>query len=196
MNYNKSKDVTKLKKDIQKKSTSVANRKHQQTKFDSFGGRSTSESPRPSSSSSASSNTRVVCVKVSSLRAGCSCCGQKYNTLQDWLQHPNHVYIGRKVYRIDGSFQSDWRNPYPVGKQYDLNEALRLYSEYLETETVLRNNARIELKGKTLGCWCAPNKCHGDLLKELVDKKEPEAEQREGEGRKEEKEEEDEEEQS
>jgi hypothetical protein len=26
-----------------------------------------------------------------------------------------------------------------------------------------------ELKGKTLGCWCKPLDCHGDVLKELAD---------------------------
>lgn len=25
-----------------------------------------------------------------------------------------------------------------------------------------------ELKGKILGCWCSPQKCHGDILVELV----------------------------
>ena len=25
-----------------------------------------------------------------------------------------------------------------------------------------------ELKGKTLGCWCKPKSCHGDILSELV----------------------------
>ena len=27
-----------------------------------------------------------------------------------------------------------------------------------------------ELKDKTLGCWCYPEKCHGDVLIELVEK--------------------------
>ena len=26
-----------------------------------------------------------------------------------------------------------------------------------------------ELKGKVLGCWCAPEGCHGDVLAELAD---------------------------
>lgn len=25
-----------------------------------------------------------------------------------------------------------------------------------------------ELKGKTLGCWCSPQSCHGDVLMELA----------------------------
>ena len=28
----------------------------------------------------------------------------------------------------------------------------------------------LELKGKTLGCWCKPYPCHGDVLAELADK--------------------------
>ena len=42
-------------------------------------------------------------------------------------------------------------------------EALEKYEKYLlENETLY--NSLIELKGKTLGCWCKPNKCHGDIL--------------------------------
>jgi len=26
-----------------------------------------------------------------------------------------------------------------------------------------------ELKGKRLGCWCAPLPCHGDILRELCE---------------------------
>ncbi len=27
-----------------------------------------------------------------------------------------------------------------------------------------------ELKGKILGCWCAPEACHGDILAELANR--------------------------
>ena len=27
-----------------------------------------------------------------------------------------------------------------------------------------------ELKGKVLGCWCAPQACHGDTLAELANR--------------------------
>ena len=27
-----------------------------------------------------------------------------------------------------------------------------------------------KLKGKNLGCWCYPEKCHGDVLIELINK--------------------------
>ena len=30
-------------------------------------------------------------------------------------------------------------------------------------------NRLAELDGKTLGCWCAPNPCHGDVLVRLCE---------------------------
>jgi hypothetical protein len=27
-----------------------------------------------------------------------------------------------------------------------------------------------ELKGKVLGCWCAPEACHGDILSEFANR--------------------------
>ena len=71
------------------------------------------------------------------------------------------VYIGRP---------SKWGNPYSHKegtlaefKVANRAEALEKFEKYLlENETLY--NSLIELKGKTLGCWCKPNKCHGDIL--------------------------------
>jgi len=71
------------------------------------------------------------------------------------------VYIGRP---------SKWGNPYSHKegtlaefKVANRAEALEKYEKYLlENETLF--NSLIELQGKTLGCWCKPNKCHGDIL--------------------------------
>ena len=71
------------------------------------------------------------------------------------------VYIGRP---------SKWGNPYSHKegtlaefKVANRAEALEKFEKYLlENETLF--NSLIELKGKTLGCWCKPNKCHGDIL--------------------------------
>ena len=32
--------------------------------------------------------------------------------------------------------------------------------------------AKVELRGKTLGCWCAPKPCHGDVLLEIANERE------------------------
>ena len=64
------------------------------------------------------------------------------------------VYIGRP---------SKWGNPFIIGKDGTREEVIEKYEDWL-----LRQPALIielyELKGKTLGCFCSPNKCHGDIL--------------------------------
>ena len=65
------------------------------------------------------------------------------------------VYIGRP---------SKWGNPYSLGKDGDRTEVIEKYKEHLRSRPDLIENARSELKGKTLGCWCAPQLCHGDIL--------------------------------
>ena len=40
--------------------------------------------------------------------------------------------------------------------------------EQLEKDPTLIDTL-IACKGKTLGCWCKPEKCHGDVLVELIE---------------------------
>ncbi len=78
---------------------------------------------------------------------------------------PNEVYIGRKNGDLP---QSDWHNPFIIGKHGDREQVIKLYAEYLSRQTDLL--ARIdELKDKTLVCYCAPKKCHGHILASLAD---------------------------
>lgn len=70
------------------------------------------------------------------------------------------VYIGRP---------SKWGNPYVVGEAGTRTECIEKYRKYiLGSPSLLREVA--ELRGKTLGCWCAPLTCHGDILMELANK--------------------------
>lgn len=76
------------------------------------------------------------------------------------------VYIGRG---------SKWGNPYshlpnsaapyPVETRED---AIRLYEEWIRAQPELMAAAKIELKGKVLGCFCAPLSCHGDVLLKIA----------------------------
>lgn len=68
------------------------------------------------------------------------------------------VYIGRPT---------KWGNPYTIGKDGTREEVIIKYAEYLERHPELLDAAKKELKGKILGCWCAPNPCHGDILLEV-----------------------------
>ena len=78
------------------------------------------------------------------------------------------VYIGRAGKGKDGYFG----NPFPLQKGADPGSTLKKYKEYfydrIEKDEEFKN--RIEsLKGKTLGCFCKPKPCHGDIIKEYLD---------------------------
>lgn len=103
-----------------------------------------------------------------------------YAGFEDWASSANHVYIGRDMnFYVKGTIGSIWQNPFVVAKpgkeykcrkpRYTLDDVLRLYKEHIEASPDLINKLH-ELKGKTLGCWCKPNKCHGDVLIELINK--------------------------
>lgn len=103
-----------------------------------------------------------------------------YKDFEDWISDKNNVYIGRDMsYYIPGAVGSVWGNPFVVAKPgkkyktniklYSLDESLIKYKQYIESNPTLL--ARLhELNGKVLGCWCKPNRCHGDVLIELVNK--------------------------
>jgi Schitoviridae RNA polymerase len=79
------------------------------------------------------------------------------------------VYIGNQVRFHPQKYpQSIWGNPYKV-KRYGREKAIQLYREKLLASPLLLSQLH-QLRDKTLGCWCKPDKCHGDVLVELVDK--------------------------
>lgn len=47
-------------------------------------------------------------------------------------------------------------------------EAIAKYEEWIKTQPELLA-ALPTLRGKSLGCWCAPFLCHGDVLARLAD---------------------------
>lgn len=65
------------------------------------------------------------------------------------------VYIGRP---------SAFGNPFVIGKDGDRDDVIRKFEQYLLKDEALMARAKKELKGKVLGCFCAPQKCHGDIL--------------------------------
>lgn len=69
------------------------------------------------------------------------------------------VYIGRG---------SKWGNPFKIGKHGNREEVIDKYEAYIMDQPNLLQ-ALPELKGKTLGCWCKPKNCHGDILKRMVE---------------------------
>jgi hypothetical protein len=114
--------------------------------------------------------TTVVCVKVKYIRP------LGYHNLKEWTNDPNNVYIGRKgiVFINNERFpkqDSLWANPFKV-KEDTREQSLARYREYIKGKLhtgEISTKQLLALKGKTLGCWCSPMSCHGDVLLELLD---------------------------
>jgi len=78
------------------------------------------------------------------------------------------VYIGREGRGEDGYYG----NPFRIENGQKRGETIEKYRKYfyerLETDSEFKR--RIEaLKNLTLGCFCKPHACHGDVIKEYLD---------------------------
>ena len=69
------------------------------------------------------------------------------------------VYIGRP---------GPWGNPFEIGKDGNREQVVEKYAEWVLTQPDMVAKIQNELKGKVLGCWCAPKLCHGDILAEIA----------------------------
>lgn len=79
------------------------------------------------------------------------------------------VYVGRPT---------KWGNPFShLGKTLakyrcrTREEAIEKFAEYIKHQPRLLKDLH-ELKGKDLVCWCAPKRCHAEILMELANKNE------------------------
>lgn len=68
---------------------------------------------------------------------------------------PDAVYIGRG---------SPFGNPFVIGKDGDRDEVCDKYESMLLNNPQFIAQVKAELKGKDLVCFCAPKRCHGDIL--------------------------------
>ena len=76
--------------------------------------------------------------------------------------HENYdVYIGRG---------SKWGNPFVIGTDGSRSDVIRKYEKWIRTQAHPLNSLE-ELRDKTLGCFCKPRDCHGDVLIKLLNKK-------------------------
>ena len=118
----------------------------------------------------------VVNVKVKSIRP-------KYDNLEKWMKDENNVYIGRRgiVFIKNENGQKErfpkvdsiWHNPFKIKGDMTREDVILKYKEYIEDKLKNDESLReslVKLKGKKLGCWCKPEKCHGDVLIELIER--------------------------
>lgn len=95
-----------------------------------------------------------------------------------WRMPEGVVYVGRG---------SKWGNPFVVGTHGTRTECLRLYdilargyicisqsAEHVRQQRAAHRamkNARTELRGKDLACWCPLDQpCHADVLIEIANR--------------------------
>ena len=73
------------------------------------------------------------------------------------------VYVGRGK-----GAKGKWGNPFRIGRDGTREEVIAKYREWIKTQPDLLRDIP-SLKGKTLGCWCKPQACHGDVLAQLAE---------------------------
>lgn len=62
--------------------------------------------------------------------------------------------------------RTEWGNPFEMGQDGDRETVIANYRDHYlpyKPSLLLRLS---ELRGKALGCWCAPEPCHGDVLRQ------------------------------
>lgn len=83
---------------------------------------------------------------------------------ESWRSNPNAVYVGRPT---------KWGNPYKLS-MYSLEDALRLYEEWLVKQLDKDPDFIELLRGKDLVCFCkltAP--CHADIISKYLELTKP-----------------------
>jgi hypothetical protein len=85
------------------------------------------------------------------------------------------VYIGRAGHGKDGLFGNVHVCDgfcYVCGRYHDRDDCIAAFRDdffkKLTEDAEFKNRVK-ELRGKTLGCFCKPKKCHGDVIAEYVD---------------------------
>lgn len=83
------------------------------------------------------------------------------------------IYVGRKnkTYNLK---QYIYANPFKLERERDRDHIYNLYERWLKFQYRWQEKCDMDwqldfLKGKRLGCWCSPKKCHADLLAKLAD---------------------------
>jgi len=69
------------------------------------------------------------------------------------------IYVGRP---------SKWCNPFEIGRDGTRAECIVKFRAYVKAHPELVEEAKKELKGKNLVCWCVPQNCHALIWLEIA----------------------------
>lgn len=85
-----------------------------------------------------------------------------YNKRRPGEIPPGAVYVGRPT---------KWGNPFTIGTHGTRIDVINKFRTRLEAMgPILRVEFLAPLRGKDLGCWCAPEACHADVLLEYANR--------------------------
>ena len=79
------------------------------------------------------------------------------------------VYIGRAGKGQDGYFGNPFRLRTHESRGSTVEQYRKYFYDRMETDPEFKDRIH-ELKGKTLGCFCKPYACHGDVIAEYLNK--------------------------
>jgi hypothetical protein len=82
-------------------------------------------------------------------------------------KEPYDIYIGRAGKGQSGYFGNPFKLKPGNSKGSTLEEYKKYFYERLEKDPEFKANI-LALKGKTLGCFCKPSPCHGDIIIEYL----------------------------
>lgn len=69
--------------------------------------------------------------------------------------------------------EGKWGNPFPMSDGYTRAESIAKYELYVTINLatgIWTEEDLLELDGMTLGCFCAPKACHGDVLVKVINR--------------------------
>lgn len=81
-----------------------------------------------------------------------------------FASHRMVVHCKFAPYSILIDCTTKWGNPFLVGPDGVRMVVVHLYAAYMAGQPGLVRDARAELRGRVLGCHCAPLPCHGHVL--------------------------------
>ncbi len=83
------------------------------------------------------------------------------------------VNLNKESYDVFIGRGSMWGNPFKIGKDGTRSEVIEKYRDWI-TNSMDEEARKIRslvhtLRGKTLGCYCKPKACHGDILMDMAE---------------------------
>lgn len=87
------------------------------------------------------------------------------------MPHPLVVNKYKENFDVWVGRPSRWGNPFYLRKgatDEERHECINKFRKYVNEHPELIEAAKIELRGKKLGCVCASKECHGDVWAEIA----------------------------